>query len=100
MPTGAGSRVLSQVRPNDLDDLLTGIRRVRGTMTVTIDDVIAHMVFQYLREQAVDSAPAGCDTLQNLTAFKLFDERPLDGFDLAANASRPIHQLLLLPDGM
>jgi hypothetical protein len=57
----------------------------------------AKVPFQDLGHEPVDSAAARGDRLQNRRAVLLSVQCPLDGFDLAANASHAIEEFLFVP---
>jgi hypothetical protein len=67
---------------------------------VSVNDVIAHMVFQDLHQQAIDRATTGRESLEDLCAVQFVVERPLDRLDLASDAPHSIDQLLVVTNGM
>src|ERR1700688_710092 len=60
----------------------------------------ANVVLDHLRHQAGNAAADARDHVHDALASRLFGQRSLDRFDLAANAAYPGEQLLLLSDGV
>src|SRR3984885_15365730 len=73
-----------------------GVKRARTPLGV--DEMGADMVLDHLRHQAGNAAAYARDHVHDALASCLFGQRPLDCFDLAANAADPGKQFLLLSD--
>jgi len=70
-----------------IDQLACGLSAGDVLVEFRIGDVLADMVLDQLRRQSADSAPDGCDEVQDLSTGNLGLERSLDGLDLPLQAS-------------
>src|SRR5262249_1571278 len=57
-----------------------------------IDDVRANMIFHHFGHQPVDGPTCSGDQLQHVSTTDFLVERPLDSFDLSADASHTVQQ--------
>ena len=62
--------------------------------------MLAHVILENLRHQAVDGAARRGQEMHHVGAVGVALEGALDGFDLAANAADAVEQLLLVADGV
>src|SRR5208282_2998774 len=78
---------------DDVDELLGGGRaRVVGS-GARIDHVLANMIFNHFRDEAIEGSTARGRLLQYISAFQTGVDRPLDRLDLAAQPLEPVQQL-------
>jgi hypothetical protein len=77
---------------NDADQFLGGARR--RTFAFRFDDLLADVVFDDLGNEAIHRATTGGGLLQQLNARRvLLKDRPLQGIDLPADATKSLYQL-------
>jgi hypothetical protein len=67
-------------------------------MMVRIDDVKPNVSLDDLGHQAIYSAPASGDRMQNMRAFSAFLQRSFDRFNLTLDPANPIQEFLLIAD--
>jgi hypothetical protein len=96
----SGAAHLAQIGSDDFDQFLADFDGIGPPVAVPFDDVKPDVILQDLAEQAIDRAATGGDPLQNIAAFHLADERPLNRLDLASQATDAMNQFLFLANGM
>jgi len=82
------------------DEPVRRVRVERARILLGVDEMGPDVVFDHLGHQAGDAAANARDHVHDALAFGLFGQRPLDRFDLAANAADPGEQLFLFSDRM
>ncbi|ANC43447.1 hypothetical protein A6P55_03455 [Pandoraea pnomenusa] len=79
---------------------LLGAAAVLVVMRLRVDEMSSDVVFENHCKQAVHCAAAARDELQHIHAATLFFQCPLDGFNLALDATNPVEQLLFFSNRM
>jgi hypothetical protein len=69
------------------DELVRRLGVKRGRIPLGIDEMGANVVLDHLRHQAGNAAADARDHVHDALASGLFGQRPLDRFNLAANAA-------------
>jgi len=85
---------------DDLDELLRGPGTWIATRRGRVNNMVADMVFNHLRDESIERSPTGRDLLQNRCAIGPRLHCTLDRFQLAANASDPCQELLFFRFGV
>src|ERR1700738_2642537 len=89
-----------EVAVHDVDEFVRGLgARLTGTRSAS-HEVLADVILDDFRQQAVHGAAARGQQLHDLAAFRILVERPLDRLDLPTKAAQPIDELGLLANGV
>ena len=78
---------LLQVRPDNLNQLIGCQRLGRAGFARGIEDMKADVVLQELGHESIHGAAGGGDELQYVCTVLVTFERPLDSFNLSADAT-------------
>jgi hypothetical protein len=89
-----------EVAMHDVDEFVCGLgARLTGTRSAS-HEVLADVILDDFRQQAVHGAAARGQQLHDLAAFRILVERPLDRLDLPTKAAEPIDELGPLANGV
>jgi hypothetical protein len=85
---------------DDLDELLSGLGTRIAARCGGVNDMVADVVFNHLRDESLERASTGRDLLQNRSTIGLHFHCALNGLELPACAPDPGQKLLLFRLGV